>query len=201
MKKTIRGLAAVILSTSLIHTSFIEAHAGTVDLDAVKSKISANRSLIVRFTAQSSDLSKKNPRSAEEKNKLADVNNKIAVLKSDNKHLMSLLSSSAAPKSIPQNIQKNLTGNDWIEMPLKDKELYIFTTLGMLIKKDVLTIKPSSYYIESLNKLFDHNPSYRSKDLDDLLILTIYKNEPDSRSAINAFRKVSESELSILERN
>ena len=171
--------------------------AGRIDQDTLKSSISANQALIRRFSLEHEELLKKQGQPPAEKLdlKLADLKNKIAVLKNANERLMYVLSESSKPQPVPTAKPQNLTGKDWLGMNKKDKEMYLFSTMGALVKKDVLTIKPSHYYMESLDKLIAHDASYKGKSLDDTLILIIYKNEPDTRGAINTFRKITDSEL------
>ena len=196
-------LIFIVISLSMIMGSpscgFAESKGYPIDPETIKSKISANHALTTRFSLQQAALSKKTAPSTVDKAKLTALSNKIAVLKNDNEHLVALLSGSVLSKGAPAVAQKDLTGKDWISMRAENKELYIFSTLGALVKKDVLTLKPSNYYIESLNKVIAHNVKFESTGLDDLLILIIYKYEPDTRVAINTFRKVTNAELQPLE--
>lgn len=201
MKNVLRSALVIFFSLNLASLTSAETIDQKPDLETLKRSLSANQYLINRFNLEYANLIKEQGQSANEKLalKIADVKNKIAVLKNGNERIVNQLSQSSKPNSIEDVSPQYLTGRDWLSMDPKGKEMYIFSTMGALVKKEVLTIKPSDYYISSLDKLIAHNSSYQARNLDDMLLLIIYKNEPASRSAISGFHRINESELERVE--
>lgn len=84
---------------------------------------------------------------------------------------------------------KGKKGSDWIEMTKEEKEMYVFSAMGALVKQDVVCMKPSYFYIHSLDASFEKNQALKDHNLDDLFIASVYDNESDARNAIDKIRR------------
>ena len=82
-------------------------------------------------------------------------------------------------------------GSDWLQMSHDEKEMYVFAAMGALVKHDVVSMKPSYYYIQVLDDKIQNDPSAKSKELDSLFVSSIYEREPDTRSSIDKIRQSS----------
>ncbi len=82
-----------------------------------------------------------------------------------------------------------LKGINWIAMSREEKEMYVFSAMGALVKHDVVSMKPSYFYIDELDNALAKDPSKKDQYIDDLFISSIYQNEPDTRSSIDKIRR------------
>lgn len=157
--------------------------------------------MIARFQSEYETLSKQQAQkpTKESSKKLENLKIKIAVLKSENDRFLSMLSESSGKTQEPTKSPDSLTGKDWVQMSQGEKELYIFSSMGALVKRDVLTMKPSGFYIEKINQYLGQKAEFETKKLDDILILSIYKYEPDTREALQSFKKIDPNDLQKLD--
>jgi len=79
-------------------------------------------------------------------------------------------------------------GADWVAMSPEEKELYVFSATGALVRHDVVLMESSYVYIQVLNETLEKNPSLKDEYLDDLLISSIYEREPHTRAAIDKIK-------------
>ncbi len=99
-----------------------------------------------------------------------------------------------APTEAPENMEPigPKHGSDWLKMSRDEKELYIFSAMGALVKHDVVSMKPSYFYIQSLDTKIQNDRASRSQELDSLFVSSVYENEPDTRSAIDGIGQKGE---------
>ena len=171
-----------------------------LDIQTLKNSISANRSLLERFQREydQESLEKCQAPCKTAEDKLKNLRIKITVLINENERFVSMISNSPFSSNISYENFKDLRTEDWLTMRREDKELYIFSAMGSLIQRDVLTMKPSYFYIKALDRLTANSSYFKNEKLDDLLILCVYKNEPDARKPIETFRKISPDGLKKL---
>ncbi len=79
-------------------------------------------------------------------------------------------------------------GADWVAMSPEEKEMYVFSATGALVRRDVFVMKSSYFYIQALDQTLEKNPSLKDQYLDDLFISSIYENEPHTRTAIDKIK-------------
>jgi len=79
-------------------------------------------------------------------------------------------------------------GADWVAMSPEEKEMYVFSATGALVRHDVVLMESSYVYIQVLNETLEKNPSLKDQYLDDLLISSIYEHERHTRTAIDKIK-------------
>ena len=198
MKKIIAALLFTALLQSPLSAGAIKNQ--LPDTDTMRSSLSANRSLLKRFEAEYQALSKQHAQkpTKDSQKKLNNLKLKIDLLRNENNRFLSMISKTGQKVEEKIRDPKDLTGKNWVAMDQRDKEFYLFSAMGALVKRDVLTMKPSRFYIEKMDQCIARHAEFENRKLDDLLVLNIYKFEPDTQEPISKFRKIDARDLRLL---
>ena len=187
--------------SALVLAAAPAAAEGYRDPDALRREISADRWRAGQFKAQREKLGQDKAAAKENKQRLKDLDARVAELEKRIKENEGLLfrfgqktPAVPAPKEAPQPQApvlvdlENMKGADWMLMTPAQKLIYADTMLRVLIEQGIPVQKPAVYYMQAMDWMLSEEPSFGAKYLDYLFLFSVYDNEPDSRPTIDFVR-------------
>ncbi len=86
------------------------------------------------------------------------------------------------PTELEKTKSRNIkTGKDWKTMSNGDKEIYVLSIMGNLSRRDVFLMKSYDYYIKSVDRSVNEDPSLQDEYVHKILMNNAYASEPESR--------------------
>ena len=153
-----------------------------MDMEGLRRTVSANQSVIKRFQKEYDILQERQKSEElppESKARMQDLENKIHLLIRENERSMAEL---GVPESDPGSEQ--LRYSVWLKMTRAEKEQYAYRALGVLENQGVFLMKPSEFYIETMDQKIAQDPTLAENFLDNMFLLNVFENEPQARETI-----------------